>query len=67
MEGEDAALRTAVGSTRSLVGAVGAEGVLPSGHEALVGQVEATLPAVEAVLVPGGALVVHHVHALAET
>lgn len=54
-------------SERLLVGTVGAEDVPPFGHEALVGQVEATLLAVEAVLVPGAALVVHHVHTFAET
>lgn len=52
---------------RLLVGTVGAEDVPPFGHKALVGQVEATLLAVEAVLVPGAALVVHHVHTFAET
>ena len=35
-------------------------------HKALVGQAEAALLAVEAVLVPGVALVVHHVGAVAE-
>lgn len=40
--------------------------VVSAEDEALVGQGEAALLAVEAVLVPGEALVVHHVGAVAE-
>ena len=49
-----------------LLGAVGAVDVVRVEHEALVGQAEAALLAVEAVLVPGKALVVHHVGAMTE-
>ena len=49
-----------------LLGAVGAVDVVRVEHEALVGQAEAALLAVEAVLVPGEALVVHHVGAMTE-
>ena len=49
-----------------LLGAVGAVDVVRVEHEALVGQAEAALLAVEAVLVPGEALVVHHVGAVTE-
>lgn len=49
-----------------LLGAVGAVDVLRFDDEALVGQRQRALLAVEAVLVPGVALVVHHVGAVAE-
>lgn len=50
-----------------LAAAVGTEDVSPSAHEALVGQVEGAPFAVEAVLVPGAPLVVHHIYAFTET
>lgn len=50
-----------------LVAAVAAQDVPPLGHEALVGQAEGAPLAVEAVFVPGAALVVHHVDAFTET
>lgn len=49
-----------------LLGAVRAVDVITTDDEALVGQGEAAPLAVEAVLVPGVALVVHHVGAMAE-
>lgn len=49
-----------------LLGTVGAVDVISVDHEALVGQREAAPLAVEAVLVPGVALIVHHVGAVAE-
>lgn len=49
-----------------LLGAVGAVDVVRFDDEALVGQRQRALLTVEAVLVPGVALVVHHVGAVAE-
>lgn len=49
-----------------LVAAVGAEDVPPLGYETLVGQTEGASLTVEAVFMPGAALVVHHVHAFTE-
>ena len=49
-----------------LLGTVGAVDVLSVDHKALVGQREAALLAVEAVLVPRESLIVHHVGAVAE-
>lgn len=50
-----------------LVATVGAEDVSSLGHELLVGQTQGASLTVEAVLVPGAALVVHHVHSFTET
>ena len=49
-----------------LLSAVGAVDMFSVEHEALVGHAEAALLAVEAVLVPGEAFVVHHVGAMAK-
>lgn len=49
-----------------LLGAVGAVDLFSSDDKALVGQRQRTLLAVEAILVPGVTLVVHHVGAMAE-
>lgn len=49
-----------------LLSAVGAVDLFSSDDEALVGQRQRTLLAVEAILVPGVSLVVHHVGAVAE-
>lgn len=49
-----------------LLGAVGAVDLFCSDDEALVGQRQRALLAVEAILVPGVTLVVHHVGAVAE-
>lgn len=49
------------------LGAVGAVDVVAADDKALVGQREAALLAVEAVLVPGVALVVHHICAMTKT
>lgn len=63
-----AALPRAGGRRRRshLLGAVGAVDVLRFDDKALVGQRQRALLTVEAVLVPGVALVVHHVGAVAE-
>ena len=50
-----------------LVAAVSAEDVSFLGHKTLVGQTEGASLTVEAVFVPGAALVVHNVHAFTET
>lgn len=49
-----------------LLGAVGAVDLFSSDDKALVGQRQRTLLAVEAILVPGETLVVHHVGAVTE-
>lgn len=49
-----------------LLGAVGAVDLFCSDDKALVGQRQRTLLAVEAILVPGVTLVVHHVGAVAK-
>lgn len=48
----------------SLGGAVCTEHVLPLGHEALVGQAQGAPLAGEAVLMPGAALILDHIHTL---
>lgn len=50
-----------------LVAAVTAQDVFAFGHKALVGQAEGASLAVEAVFVPGAALIVHHIHSFTET
>lgn len=50
-----------------LAGAVGTEDVSSFGYEPFVGQVERASFTVEAVFVPGHALVIHHIYALTET
>lgn len=50
-----------------LVATVGAEDVFPIRHETLVGQTEGASLTVEAVFMPGAALVVHHVHSFTKT
>lgn len=54
-------------ATSQLLGTVGAVDVLAIDHKALIGQRQGALLAVEAVLVPGVALVVHHVGAPAKS
>lgn len=54
-------------SCSQLLGTVGAVDLLPGDDEALVGQRQRALLTGEAVLVPGEALVVHHVGAVAKT
>lgn len=50
-----------------LVATVGAEDVSSLVHKRLVGQTEGASLTVEAVLVPGVALVVHNVHSFTKT
>ena len=50
----------------SLVGAVGTEKVLPLGHEGLVGQADGAPLAGEAEVVPGAALILHHIRRLTQ-
>lgn len=50
-----------------LAAAVGTEDVSSSADETLVGQVEGAPFAVEAILVPGASLVIHHIYAFTET
>lgn len=54
-------------STSLLVCTVRAEDVFSFGHKTLVGQTEGAFLTVEAVLMPGAALIVHHVHTFTET
>ena len=54
-------------ATSQLLGTVGAVDVLAIDHKALIGQRQGALLAVEAVLMPGVALVVHHVGAPAKS
>lgn len=49
------------------VAAVSAEDVSSFGYETLVGQTEGAFLTVEAVFVPGAALVVHDVHSFTKT
>lgn len=55
------------GAPSLLVTTGGAEDVVALGNETLVGQTEGASLTVEAVFVPGAALVVHHVHSFTET
>ena len=50
----------------SLVGAVGTEHVLPLGHEGLVGEANGAPLAGEAEVVPGAAIILHHIHCLTQ-
>lgn len=50
-----------------LVAAVRAEDVFPLRNETLVGQTEGASLTVEAVFVPGAALIIHHVHSFTKT
>lgn len=49
-----------------LLGAVGTVDVISADDKALVGQREGALLTVEAVLMPGVALIIHHIGAMAE-
>lgn len=50
-----------------LIAAIGAEDVFSLGYETLVGQTEGASLTVEAVFMPGAALIVHHIHPLTKT
>lgn len=61
------AVRKQAGSQCLLVSTVGAKDVSSLGYETLVGQTEGAFLTVEAVFVPGAALIVHHVHTFTKT
>ena len=61
------AVRKQPSSPSLLVSTVGAEDVLSLGYETLVGQTEGAFLTVEAVFVPGAALVVNYIHAFTKT